>query len=121
MVFWNYVETAFMAHNPEKNYLRTHRLRAALTLAELSGLFGISENTLARYELGLRPIPTEVVIASETIFGAKGATLFPALYNNVEENLAIRALALHDRLAGRTDPSALKKLALINGIPGRLR
>jgi transcriptional regulator with XRE-family HTH domain len=110
-----------MPRKPGKNYLRTHRLRAALTLAELSGLFGISESTLARYELGLRPVPAEVVIASETIFGGTGAVLFPALYNSVEEDLAIRALALHDELAGRTDPVSLKKLALISGIPGRLR
>ena len=110
-----------MPHKPEKNYLRTYRLRAALTIGELSGLLGICENTLARYELGLRPIPAGVVVASETIFGVNGATLFPALYNGVEEDLAIRALALHDRLAGRTDPSSLKKLDLIKGIPGRLR
>jgi transcriptional regulator with XRE-family HTH domain len=110
-----------MTPKTQKNYLRTHRLRAALSQAELSALLGVAENTLSRYELGYRPIPAEIIIASETIFGVSGAALFPALYNGVEEDLAIRALALHDRLAGRTDARSLKKLALISGIPNRLR
>jgi transcriptional regulator with XRE-family HTH domain len=110
-----------MSRTHAKNYLRTHRLRAALTLAELGALLGVSENTLWRYELGVRAVPAEVMIASETIFGIAGAQIFPALYNGVEENLAIRAAELHDRLAERTDAASLKKLALISGIPARLR
>lgn len=110
-----------MSSNHPKNYLRTYRLRAALTLAELGGLLGISENTLWRYELGIRAVPAEIVIASETIFGVAGAQIFPALYNSVEENLAIQALELHRRLAQRSDAASLKKLALISGIPARLR
>lgn len=110
-----------MSRTHAKNYLRTYRLRAALTLAELGSLLGVSENTLWRYELGIRSVPAEVVIASETIFGVAGALIFPALYNGVEENLAIRALELHDRLADRSDAASLKKLAVISSIPARLR
>lgn len=110
-----------MSRKPEKNYLRKHRLQAALTLGEVSGLLGISKYTLSRYELGLRPLPAEIVIASETIFGVGGATIFPALYNRVDEEVPIRALTLLDRLVGRSDPTTLKKLALISGIPDRLR
>ena len=109
-----------MSRKPTKNYLRTYRLRAALTLGELSALLGIHQSSLERYEAGLRPPTAEVVIASEIIFGVRGAVLFPALYNAVDEELPIRALALHDRLVGRTDSASLKKLALIGGIPGRL-
>jgi transcriptional regulator with XRE-family HTH domain len=104
-----------------KNYLRKYRLRAALSQREVSELLGIRRTSLSRYELGLRVPTAEIVIAVETIFGVGGAVLFPALYNSVEEELAIRALALHNRLAGLTDLASLKKLALISGIPGRLR
>jgi transcriptional regulator with XRE-family HTH domain len=110
-----------MSRTHAKNYLRTYRLRAALTLAELGALLGISENTLWRYELGARAVPAEVVIASETIFGVAGTQIFPALYNSVDENLAVRSVELQDRLAKRSDAASLKKLALISGIPARLR
>jgi transcriptional regulator with XRE-family HTH domain len=110
-----------MSRIPRKNYLRRHRLRAALGLGELGALLGVAANTLARYELGLRPIPAEIVIASEVLFGVSGAALFPALYNGVEEDLALRALELSDRLAGRLDLGALKKRDLVSGLEGRLR
>jgi transcriptional regulator with XRE-family HTH domain len=110
-----------MSRKPEKNYLRKHRMQAALSLRELGALLGIHKGTLQRYEEGLRPLPAEIVIASEIIFGVNSAIIFPALYNGVEEEVPIRALALHDRLAGRSDPVSLKKLALIRGIPDRLR
>jgi transcriptional regulator with XRE-family HTH domain len=110
-----------MSRTPGKNYLKRHRLRTALTLRELAALFGISENTLARYEQGLRHVPAEIVLASERIFGVSGPALFPALYNSVEEDLAARALELHDRLAGRLELGALKKRALMSGIENRFQ
>lgn len=109
-----------MVRKPTKNYLRKHRLQAALSLHEVSELLGVSKNALSRYELGLRVPPAEVLIASEIVFGVSGATLFPALHNGVDEDLPARALALRDRLAGRSDPAAQKKLALISGIADRL-
>lgn len=110
-----------MSGKPQKNYLRKYRLQAALSQFEVSELLGICRTALSRYELGLRPPTAELVVASELIFGISGTMLFPALCNGVEEDLAIRALALHDNLVGRTDPASLKKLALISGIPNRLR
>jgi transcriptional regulator with XRE-family HTH domain len=103
-----------------KTYLKAHRLKAALTQAEVAGLLGLTPNAVSQYELGKRGIPVEVLIASEVIFGVSAAKLFPALYNGVEEDLAIRALELHERLAGLEDPKSRKKLALIGGIPGSL-
>ena len=108
-----------MSRTPTRNYLRRHRLRTALTLRELGALLGISKSALIRYELGLRPVPAEIVIASERVFGVSGSALFPALYNGVEEDLAIRAFELHDRLAGRLDLGALKKRSLISTIESR--
>jgi len=109
-----------MSRAYRKSYLRTHRLKAALTLRELAGLLGITITAVWYYEVGERDIPAEVLVASEVIFGVSASKIFPALYNSVEEDLAIRALELHDQLAGREDLASLRKLALISGIPGRL-
>jgi transcriptional regulator with XRE-family HTH domain len=103
------------------SYLRRHRLKAALTLCELAGLLGVSTGAVWNYEAGEREVPAELLIASEVIFGVSAATIFPALYNSVNEDLAARARELHDRLEKRGDAMALKKLALISSIPDRLR
>ena len=110
-----------MSRKPTKNYLRRYRLQAALSQSEVSALLGISKNALSRYELGLRVPPANVVIASEIVFGISSSTIFPALYNNVGEELPVRALALRDRLSDASDSASLKKLDLINGIPNRVR
>jgi transcriptional regulator with XRE-family HTH domain len=109
-----------MSRKPQKNYLKTYRLRAALTLEELGALLGVHKATLQRYEAGAW-LPAEIVIASELIFGVSAANIFPALYNGVDEDVPIRALALNNKLTGREDRASLKKLALISGIPDRLR
>ena len=109
-----------MSRKPTKNYLRKHRLQAALSQCEVSELLGISKNALSRYELGLRVPPAGVVIASEILFAIRGAAIFPALYNTIGEELCIRALALYGRLSQRSDAAALKKLALISGVPNRV-
>lgn len=110
-----------MSRTRHKSYLKTYRRKAGLTQPELGGLLGVTANAISKYECGKRSIPAEVLAASEVIFGVSATKLFPALFNNVDEDLAIRALDLHQRLAGRQDPVSIKKLALIAGIPGRLR
>jgi len=110
-----------MSRKPIKNYLRKHRLRAALSQREVSTLLGISKNTLSRYELGLRVPTAEVVIASALLFGVGGDMIFPQLYNSIEEDLPVRALAMQERLGDETGPAIEKKLALITGIPNRVR
>lgn len=110
-----------MSRKTTKNYLRKYRLQAALSQCELSELLGVSKNTLSRYELGLRVPTADVVIASAILFGVAGETIFPALYNSVCEELPVRALALQDRIHACSDLAAQKKLALINGVPSRLR
>ncbi len=109
-----------MSRTPQKNYLRTYRRGAGLSLGELAALLGVHTSTLERYEAGVRRMPADVVRAAEIVFGMNAARIFPALYNTVEEELPIRALTLHDHLQGRTDEGSLKKLALIRGIPNRL-
>jgi transcriptional regulator with XRE-family HTH domain len=102
-------------------YLRTHRLKAALSQAELGELLGVSKYTISKYELGRRPVSAKILVASAIIFGVNPAELFPALHDAVEEDLAIRAVALHDRLEGCEDAASRKKRSLIEGIPSRLR
>lgn len=109
-----------MPRVPQKSYLKAHRLKAGLTLGELAGLLGVTPKTVWNYEAGVRQPSARLVIAAEVIFGVSAHKIFPALYNATEEDLAIRALVLYDQLTGREDPAALKKLALIGGIPGRL-
>ena len=109
-----------MPRVPQKSYLRAHRLKAGLSLLELAGLLGVTPKTLWNYEAGVRQPPARLIIAAEAIFGVSAYRIFPALYNGIEEDLAIRALAFYDKLAGREDPASRKKLALVGGIPGRL-
>ncbi len=110
-----------MPRKPTKNYLRKYRLQAALSQYEVSVLLGISTNTLSRYELGVRVPSADVVVASEILFGVGGALIFPTLYNGIGEELPARARALLDRIEGGSDAATQKKLALINGIPNRVR
>jgi transcriptional regulator with XRE-family HTH domain len=103
------------------SYLRSHRLKAAFTLCELAGLLGVSTTAIWNYEAGCRDIPADVLVASEAIFGASAARIFPHLYNSVAEDLMLRAQELRETLAGRGDPASLKKLALLGGIEDRLQ
>lgn len=110
-----------MTRRYRQTYLKAYRRKAALSQSELGELLGISSHAVGKYEAGKRLVPATVLIASEIIFGTSAASIFPALYNSVEEDLAIRALGLYDRLASSTDPLSAKKLKIISGIPGRLR
>jgi len=110
-----------MARSRRHSYLLTHRAKAALTQAELAELLSVSADAVSKYELGKRRITVKVLIASAIIFGVGPAELFPALYDAVEDELAIRAHRLHERLSERKDPAAKKKVALLAGIPRRLR
>lgn len=110
-----------MPRRRPNSYLKTNRLKAALSQAELGKLLGFTADAVSKYELEQRGISAKVLIATEIIFGASAADLFPALYEAVEEELGPRALSLHGALAGREDPASKKKRALIEAIPARLR
>jgi predicted transcriptional regulator len=99
------------------SYLRTHRKRWALTCGELGALLGLSEDSVALYELGLRPVPARVLIACVLIFGVSGEEIFPALYHSVGEQLERRVQALD---TGRFMYENERKRELISGITNRL-
>ena len=110
-----------MPRTRPNSYLRTYRLKAALSQPELASLIGVSADAISKYELGRRAVSAKLLIGSAVIFGVRADELFPALYDAVESDLAIRALKLHERLEGREDRASRKKRKLIAGIPGRLR
>jgi transcriptional regulator with XRE-family HTH domain len=103
------------------SYLRTYRLKAALSQSELGELLDIGSTAICNYEAESRPISAKTLIASEIIFGVPAATLFPQLFDDIEEELALRALKMAERLQYRKDSSSRKKLKLFLGIPSRLR
>ncbi|MEI9933153.1 MAG: helix-turn-helix transcriptional regulator [Rhizomicrobium sp.] len=102
-------------------YLKTYRLKSALTQAELGELLGVSGDAVSKYERGLRNISVELLIVAKIIFGADPAEIIPARVDELEDALGRRALALHTRLAGRIDAGSQKKLALLERIPSRIR
>lgn len=110
-----------MPRKYRQTYLKTQRRKAGLSQLDLGELLGISSHAVGKYESGIRHVPATVLIAAEIIFAERAATIFPSLYNSVEEDLAIRALALHDRLARSSDPISAKKLKFVSGIPNKLR
>jgi transcriptional regulator with XRE-family HTH domain len=103
------------------SYLRTERLASALTQAELGELLGLTKDAVSKYERGARPVSVKLLIASSIVFGKSPAELFPAVYDEIEDELAINALNLNDRFEHLEDPASRKKFDLVSGVPGRLR
>ena len=92
-----------------------------MTQAELGELLGTTKDAVSKMERGERPVSVQVLIATSIIFGVSAAELFPALYDAVEEDLAIRALHFSARFEGFEDPASKKKFDLVSGIPNRLQ
>ena len=103
------------------SYLKTNRLKAALSQRELGELLGLGDTAISNYEVEYRPVSAKVLIASEIIFGVTAAELFPVLYGAERESLRKRATKLVERLEGREDPASRKKLKVLAGIPEGLR
>ena len=108
-----------MPRRQPKNYLRTLRLKWGLTQPELGTLLGVTKSAISKYENNTRRVPVDCLIACEIIFGVGPANLLVALRTKVEDALGRRALALYNRIEGRTDAASLKKLILLNGINDR--
>lgn len=102
------------------SYLKTNRLKAALSQRELGELLGLGDTAVSNYETEFRSVPARVLVASEIIFGVGAAELFPALYEVAREDLAARALKLAKRLEGREDPASRKKLKALSGVTGQV-
>jgi transcriptional regulator with XRE-family HTH domain len=110
-----------MSKNRLSSYLVTHRKKWGLNQSELGALLGLSRQAISNYELEIRPVPAELIVASELLFGEPFFEVFPAFSEAIEDDIGARALALEAKLLRRTDAKSLKKLALLSGIPGRVR
>ena len=102
-------------------YLRTHRMKRGLSQCELGQLFGISKQSISRYELGELPISGHVLIASELIFDEPYFELFPGFCASVEARLNAHASALLERLEQRGTTGSEKVIALLRELPDRAR
>jgi transcriptional regulator with XRE-family HTH domain len=102
------------------SYLRTYRLKAALSQSELGELLGLGGTAVCNYEIEFRSVSAKTLIASEVLFGVPAAELFPKLYRDVEKGIATRTRMLAERLEERDDPVAKKKFNFVSGICKRL-
>lgn len=96
------------------NYLRTHRRRWCLRQRELAFLVDLTGATaISRYEKKERTPPTELLIAFEVVFGCHGSELFPALYEDITEQVMRRAKQMFDELEDLDDLTSEAKRALL--------
>lgn len=108
-----------MAHRHRNQYLRTARIAACLSQAELGALLGASERVVRNVEKGISLPSYAFVLGSTLLFGKSSDRLFPYLYNSVQEGLGEAGAALDERLRGHPDPRSLKKLALLSAMAAR--
>lgn len=102
------------------NYVRTCRLRHALTPQELAHLINQrSATAISQFEAGDRVPSLEGVLALQVVFGLKPHELFPDFFAKVEEAVMRRAKTQYEELEGNTDPRSEAKRELFDAMPGR--
>jgi transcriptional regulator with XRE-family HTH domain len=101
-------------------YLRTLRLRWALSQHELGLLVGVSGNAISKYEVQARRPRRNTMLALEIVFGVPHSDLFPALREKIEEVIMRRAAKLDAKIRNRDDANSLRKLGLLNELNSRL-
>lgn len=80
---------------PLHNYLRTHRKRLGLTIAEVAYLVGSEHgSTVSRHERGDRSVDLETALAYRFIFGTGLRELFEGRAEEVEAIVRERARTL---------------------------
>lgn len=96
------------------NYVRTLRMRWALTQEEVADLLGFESGTcVSRIEQGKRVPSLESALALEVLFGVAPKSMFPQLYAETEEGLMQQALVLYEATShGTTSRHERKREAL---------
>ncbi len=101
------------------HYLKTARLSACLTQAELGALLGVSVDVVGNVERD-RTIPSlAFVLGCTLLFGKSSEKLFPYLYNTVQEELGHRAAILDRELRGQKDRASGRKRACLSAMAKR--
>src|SRR5471030_502047 len=102
-----------------KSYMRTLRLKAGLSQAELGLLIGVSENVIGNCERQISNPPATVLLGCSLLFGAPAAELFPVLYKSVQESIGRHAAELDEHWRHRTDSITLRKKEFLGALARR--
>lgn len=99
------------------------RRKHALTQSELGDLLGISQKAVSRFEDAasgnICHLRLETAFAFQVVFGKRPGQLFGRLFEEVEDVVMGRAIALDRALDGRSDRAAEHKRALLTDMVRR--
>ena len=96
-------------------YLRTHRRVWGLSQRELAPLLGFkSQSQVSRIEHSKCAPTVESALACQVLFGIPPATMFPHLFDQVEERVIRDVYEGHEALSDTTSPSELRKRELFS-------
>ena len=102
-----------------QSYMRTLRLAAGLSQAELGLLIGVSENVIGNCERQVSNPTPMLLLGCALVFGSPAADMFPVLYKSVQESIGRHAAELDARWRNRTDAMALRKLQFLEKLTER--
>lgn len=101
--------------------VRLHRKRHALSQRELADLLALSQCTISRIEDDHLVSSLETALGLQAIFDTQPRTLFPKLYEKVEEQVMNRASRLDAQVRNQQDPRSRKKQLLLSAMAKRAR
>jgi len=108
--------------NKLPRYVGSQRRRWALEQDELAYLVGLkSGSNVSRIEHGKRHPTIKAALGYEALFGVSASTLFPALFEAVEDALMRRAYKLHEKLSSDDSKKAKVKRQLLQEALARTR
>ena len=100
--------------NPLFNYVRTFRLRSALSEEDLAFLLNQkAQSAISQFEAGDRVPGLESTLGLEVLFRQTPRQLFPGYYEWVQEEVMRRACELLDRLGSASDQRSRHKRAFL--------
>jgi transcriptional regulator with XRE-family HTH domain len=104
-------------HRYLPNYLRTHRKRAGLSQEEIAFLLGIGTGAqISRYERFMRKPTLAVVLALEIVFELPAGEIFSGVRQEIEGQIARRAVLLKERVTDRGKQLSTTKMELLERI-----
>lgn len=95
------------------NYVRAYRLRWGLTARDFALLLGRDPSMITRLEREGKSLSGRAALACQVVFGVPPQTMFPALYEQVEDAVMARAAKLHEALEGRSDRRSVRRRELL--------
>lgn len=110
-------EVESLIHHPMSHVhsVVLNRKRWALSQGELADLLGVSQAHVSRIEEGesAKTTKLETVLALQIIFDRSPRSLFPGIYDAVEELVIRRGVKLDTSLRQKHDPDSMKKKQLL--------